>query len=259
MNRGALRSVNLGRLNLKITLDDLVAGMRQGRAAILPAVLLLIAGAGVFFFIDIAHEMAEGEVQKFDRTVFLLFRTAGDISRPIGPEWLQEAAVEVTAIGGYTLITLAVAAVIGLLLVLRRYGPALYVFLSVSTGALVSTALKYYFERPRPDLVEHLDKVHTPSFPSGHALTTTLVYLTLAALVMRFFSDWRVRGYVLFIAVATALLVGLSRIYVGVHWPTDVAAGWALGTAWACLCWLVVSALQFYRRRRRRGDGEDLG
>jgi len=241
---------------MAITLTDLVRGMKQRRSAILPVVLLLVAGMGVFFFLDLAHELAEGELRRFDQTVLLLFRTPGDISDPRGPEWVEEAALEITAIGGYPLVTLSVAAVIGLLLVTKRYGPALYVFLSVTSGALVSTLMKLYFERPRPDLVEHLDMVHTPSFPSGHALITTVAYLTLAALVMRFFEDWRVRAYVLFVAVFVALIVGISRIYLGVHWPTDVAAGWALGTAWACLSWLVVSALQFYRKRRRDHDDD---
>lgn len=236
------------------TLTDLVQGMKERRAFAIPAAILLIAALGAFLFLDLSHELAEGELQQVDQKIILLLRTPGDISDPRGPQWLEETALEITAIGGYPLVTLSVAAVIGLLLVTQRYGPALYVFLSIVSGALVSTGLKYYFGRPRPDLVDHLDTVHTPSFPSGHALMTTLAYLTLAALVIRFFDDWRVRAYVLFVAVFIAFIVGVSRVYLGVHWPTDVLAGWALGTAWACLSSLVVSALQFYRHRRRRDD-----
>lgn len=234
------------------TLTDLVQGMKDRRAFVVPAIVLLIAGLGVFFFVDLAHEMAEGELRAIDQRIFLLLRTPEDVSDPRGPQWLEEAALEITAIGGYPLVTLSVTAVIGLLLVTKRFGPALYVFLSIVSGALVSTALKFYFERPRPQLVKHLDMVHTYSFPSGHALMTTLAYLTLAALVVRFFDDWRVRAYVIFAAVFVAFIVGVSRVYLGVHWPSDVLAGWALGTAWACLSSLVVSALQFYRHRRRR-------
>lgn len=236
-----------------ITIADLVRGMRR-REAVLPALLLLVLGVGGYLFLAIADEMAEGELRRFDEYVLLLFRNPADISDPLGPQWLQEAALEVTAIGGYPLIVLTVTAVVGLLIVTRRYGPALYTVLSIAAGSLVSYGLKLYYERPRPDLVEHLDPVHTASFPSGHAVVTTVAYLTLAALVMRFFDNWRVRVYVLVVAVIVALLVGISRIYLGVHWPSDVAAGWAVGAAWASFSWLVLSALQFYRKGRRDHD-----
>lgn len=241
---------------MAIRFTDLVEGMKQRRAALLPAILIVIVAGGIFIFFDIAHEMAEGELRHIDHRIFLLFRNPADISDPLGPDWLSEAALEVTAIGGYPLITLTVGIVTGLLLVLKRYGPALYTVLSIGTGALLSQALKGYYDRPRPDIVKHLDVVHTASFPSGHALITTLAYLTLAALVIRFVDDWRARVYVVAVAVFIALIVGLSRIYLGVHWPTDVAAGWAIGAAWAGLTWLAVSALQFYRGKQR---GEDDG
>jgi len=129
----------------------------------------------------------------------------------------------------------------------RRYGAAAYAVLSVGTGALLSQTLKNYYGRPRPDLVDHLDTVHTMSFPSGHALVTTVTYLTLASIVVGFLDDRRARIYVLSSAVFVAVIVGVSRVYVGVHWPTDVAAGWALGAAWASLSWLVV---HFIGRRK---------
>src|SRR5690606_27920076 len=109
---------------------------------------------------------------------------------------------------------------------------------------------KQFYDRPRPDLVPQLDIVHTASFPSGHAMVTTVAYLTLAALVIRFFEDLRVRIYVVSVAIFISVVVGISRIYLGVHWPSDVVAGWALGVAWASLAWLVVAGLQFARRRK---------
>ena len=124
----------------------------------------------------------------------------------------------------------------------------------MGSGALVSYLLKNHYERPRPDLVEHLDVIHTASFPSGHATVTTVAYLTLAALVVRFFPDWRVRLYVLAVAVFISFIVGASRVYLGVHWPSDVAAGWALGAAWASFIWLCLSLLALYRGRRA-GNG----
>jgi undecaprenyl-diphosphatase len=113
---------------------------------------------------------------------------------------------------------------------------------------LLSTLLKLGFERPRPDLVPHAVVVYTASFPSGHAMLSAVTWLTLGALLMRVEPRRRVKAYVLALAVLTTLLVGASRIYLGVHWPTDVLAGWCIGAAWALMCWL--AALWLQRRGR---------
>jgi len=231
------------------TATSVVRGMRHRPEAVVPACLIGIIALGLYAFLSIADEMAEGEFRAWDERLFLAFRNPANPDDPLGPPWLEEAALEITALGGYSLILLTLAAVIGLLLVTRRYGPALYVLLSVGSGALVSMLSKQFYDRPRPDLVPQLDIVHTASFPSGHALVTTVAYLTLAALVIRFFDDLRVRIYVAGVAIFISVLVGISRVYLGVHWPSDVAAGWALGTAWASLAWLVVAVLQYLRRR----------
>lgn len=237
---------------IRPTVTMLVRGMREYRAAVLPVAMVAILAFGVFSFFSIADEMAEGEIRAIDETLFLIFRSPSDVGDPLGPPWLEEAAAEITALGGYPVIILAVLVVTGLLLITRRYGPAVYTVVSVASGAAVSQVLKNYFERPRPDLVEHLDVVHTASFPSGHAMVGTVAYLTLAALVTRFFDDKYVQVYVIVVAVVMSVLIGLTRVYLGVHWPSDVAAGWALGTAWASLAWLLVSALQFRRNRKAR-------
>ena len=242
---------------IRPTVTMLVRGMREYRAAVLPVTMLAILAFGVFSFFSIADEVAEGEIREIDETLFLIFRHATDTADPLGPPWLEEAAAEITALGGYPVIILAVLVVTGLLLITRRYGPALYTVVSVGSGAAVSQVLKSYFERPRPDIVDHLDVVHTASFPSGHAMVGTVAYLTLAALVTRFFDNWYVRAYVIAVAFAMSVLIGLTRIYLGVHWPSDVAAGWALGTAWASLAWLLVSALQYRRYRKTMRHGAD--
>jgi len=227
--------------------------MRENRQAVVPVALLATAATGIFSFLSIADEMAEGEIKAIDEWLFYLFRSASDPSDPLGPVWVEEAAVEITSLGGYPVIVLAVLVVVGLLLVTRRYGPALYTMLSVGVGALISQVLKEFYERPRPNLVEHLDAVHTASFPSGHAMVGTVAYLTLAALVARFVDDWRVKAYVVSVALAMAILIGLTRIYLGVHWPSDVAAGWALGISWASLAWLMPTLVMLLSRR---GDKE---
>lgn len=253
------RGDNVAQNGLTNALTGLVRGMKR-RDAVGPAAVLGVLAFGVYVFLAIADEMAEGEIRALDEWLFLALRHPADPADPLGPPWLEEAALEITALGGYTLIILALAAVTGLLVVTRRYGPALYAVLSVGSGALVSQGLKQYYERPRPDLAAHLDSVHTASFPSGHALVVTVAYLTLAALVIRFFDDLRVRLYVLFVAIFVSVMVGVTRVYLGVHWPSDVAAGWALGAAWASLSWLVVAALQYSRRRVRQAqDSVDGG
>lgn len=228
----------------------LVRGLKNGNANRMPVLLFGIVTLGVYAFIQIADEMAEGEIRNLDETLFLMMRVPGDPARPLGPGWLQETALEITAIGGYPLIMLTLAAVSGFFIVTRRYGAALYAVLSVGSGALLSQTLKQYYARPRPDLVDHLDAVHTASFPSGHALVTTVAYLTLAAIVIGYLESPRARAYVLGVAVLVAVMVGVSRVYLGVHWPSDVAAGWALGAAWASFTWLIVHMLQ---RRKAKG------
>lgn len=224
----------------------LVRGWKAGNANWLPVLLLGIFTLGVYGFIEIAEEVTDGEIRKLDEILFLSLRAAGDPSILRGPGWLQETALEVTAVGGFPLIIFTVAAVAGFFIVTKRYGAALFMVLSVGSGALLSSTLKQYYARPRPDLVDPLDAVHTASFPSGHALLTTVAYLTLAALVIGFLEDRRARAYVLSVAVLVAVVVGVSRVYLGVHWPSDVAAGWALGAAWASFSWLI---MHFLRRR----------
>jgi undecaprenyl-diphosphatase len=239
---------------MTFSLTDLVRGLRDFRPATVPVAMLAIAGLGIWGFLAIADEMAEGEIDAFDTRLLLYLRNPADPSDPIGPPWLEETAIEITALGGYPLIVLTLAAVIGFLLVTRRPGPALYALLSVAGGTVVSQLLKSFYDRPRPDLVAHLDTIHTASFPSGHAMMSTVAYLTLAALIVRIVESRAARAYVLTVAVLVSAAVGASRVYLGVHWPSDVAAGWAMGIAWASLSWLAVSALRRWAGRGSRGE-----
>ncbi len=236
---------------MKTGFTDLVRGMRDMRIASLPILLIAACAAGVYGFLAIADEVSENEIESFDTFVFMLFRNPADISDPIGPTWVEETMAEITALGGYPVLVVLVASVIGYLLVSRRFGPALFTLISIVTGAAASHGLKLLYDRPRPDLVEHLVNTHTASFPSGHATMSTVVYLTLASLIVRLVDDTAVRAYVLSVAVLLALAIGISRVYLGVHWPSDVIAGWALGVAWASLSWLVVSLLRTWRNAGR--------
>jgi undecaprenyl-diphosphatase len=118
------------------------------------------------------------------------------------------------------------------------------VVIAVGGGTLLSFLLKGGFDRPRPELVPHGSYVYTASFPSGHSMMSAVVYLTLGALLVRIHPKRRTKAYILTIAVITTLAVGVSRVYMGVHWPSDVLGGWTLGAAWALLCWLVARWLK---------------
>lgn len=150
-----------------------------------------------------------------------------------GPGWLQRAATDLTALGSHTVLALLVLSVAALLIVERRRGDALWLILTTASAMLLSHGLKVLFSRARPELVDHLVVVVTPSFPSGHALLSAAVYLTLAALLGREVARPGLRRGLLGLAVLLTLLIGISRIYLGVHWPSDVLGGWIIGALWA--------------------------
>jgi undecaprenyl-diphosphatase len=152
----------------------------------------------------------------------------------------------VTGLGGYAILTIMTVAVVAGLLMARKSHAALLVLAAIAGGALLSTALKFGFERPRPDLVPHGTRIYTASFPSGHAMLSAISYLTLGALLARVQRQRRVKALVVGLSILITLLVGMSRVYLGVHWPSDVLAGWCVGAAWAALCWFM--ALQLQRR-----------
>lgn len=241
---------------MSTSISALAKGLKDSRFTTVPALMVLVLAAGVLAFVYIGHEMGEGELRQFDSAILLSLRDPSDLARLAGPWWLEEAMFEITALGGYTLILVLTLAVVGFLVVAGHHGPALFVSLSILTGWLASQGLKSFYARERPDIVPQLDIVHTASFPSGHAMMTTLVYLTLATVVARLTDRTSLRVYVIAAALLISFVVGLSRIYLGVHWPSDVAAGWALGAAWAALSWLVVTALRRRRDALKRSSGQ---
>ncbi|RXF72136.1 phosphatase PAP2 family protein [Hansschlegelia zhihuaiae] len=188
--------------------------------------------------------MIEGDTRVFDERVLLALRDPADLKRPIGPAWLESAMVDLTALGGVPALTLITGLVLLYLIVSRRFGNAVLVACSILGGAVLTKLLKMGFARPRPDLVDHLVNVQSLSFPSGHAMASAVVYLTLGALVARVERRRAVRGYIFAVAGFLTLLIGASRVYLGVHYPTDVLAGWTIGAAWALACWLVARWLR---------------
>jgi undecaprenyl-diphosphatase len=199
---------------------------------------LLIFSFGLFAFIGIADEMLEGDTLRVDRWLLLALRSPGDPGDPLGPAWVEEMFRDFTALGGIGVLSLLTLVSVGYLWLqgLRRI--AWFLLLAILGGLLLSLALKTGFDRPRPELVSHGSMIYTSSFPSGHSMLAAVVYLTGGALLAVVHSARRVRIYLVGCAVLATLLVGVSRVYLGVHWPSDVLAGWAAGAAWAAACWL---------------------
>jgi undecaprenyl-diphosphatase len=228
------------------------AGWRRLFARVKPrdrTELALLIGGIVFLlllvvFIKLASEVVEGETQAFDKKILLALRDPADLSRPIGPRWLVSGALDITALGSATVLGLTVVGVAGFLLLQGLWRRALFVTLASFGAWFINAALKQLFQRPRPDVVPHLREIMTMSFPSGHALQSAVVYLTLGALLMQIAKRRVTKLYCMSVAMLATVLVGASRVYLGVHYPTDVLAGWLIGLSWALLCLMIERSLE---------------
>jgi undecaprenyl-diphosphatase len=214
----------------------------MGMGSLVLMIAVLIAVGGTWAFIEIADEVLEGDTQKFDEWTLQALRKPD--GTPIGNPWVQEAGRDLTALGGVLVLSLFTFGVAGYLLMARKYHAMWLVLIATFSGLLVSTLLKRSFDRDRPDLVPHLSHVYTSSFPSGHSMLSAVVYLTLGSLLARLVPQYAVKIYFIVLALALTFLVGVSRVYMGVHYPTDVMAGWTAGLVWAILCWLTARYLQ---------------
>ncbi|MBO1073288.1 phosphatase PAP2 family protein [Roseomonas marmotae] len=218
---------------------------------VLLAAVCVCAG-GLFAFAQISDQVWEGDTQGFDQAVLLALRNPADLADPIGPQWLEIMFRDFTSLGSHAVLGLIGLLAFGYLMLERKRLSAGLLAFSFAGGMVLNSLLKLGFSRPRPDLVAHLVEVHTASFPSGHAMLSAVCYLTLGTLLAGAAEGRRLKAYILGTAIGLMVLVGVSRVYLGVHWPTDVLAGWCLGAAWAMGCWLALRALLLRRNRRMR-------
>lgn len=211
---------------------------------------LLLAAGGAWFFVELADDVLEGDTASVDERLLLMLRAPEDLSDPLGPPWAEEFARDVTGLGGAGVLTLLTLASAGFLSLQRKAHLAVYLLVAVASGTVGSLLLKMGFDRPRPALIAHGQVVYTASFPSGHSMLSAVAFLTLGALLASGQTNLRMRVYLIGLAVFLTVIVGVSRVYLAVHWPTDVLAGWTAGAAWALFCWGVAERL------RRRGTVE---
>lgn len=190
-------------------------------------------------FLELSEDVSAGKPHRLDEAILLLMREPGDRSNPIGSEKVEEMGRDLTALGGFTILTGLTLASVGIVLFRRKPRIAVLIAISVAGGSMLSQLLKRSFDRPRPDLVPHGVVVSNASFPSGHSMMAAVVYLTLGILLARTQHGRAIRVYLIALSVVVTVLVGVSRVYLGVHWPTDVLAGWTLGAAWALLSGLI--------------------
>lgn len=228
---------------------------RIGRYELAMLLCIAVLSGGIWGFIALAGVVSEGGTQSIDESLLLALRNPADLSDPIGPGWVEEMGRDFTALGGVGVLVLITLGSLGYLLLAKRYRAALFASIAVPGGILLSTVMKMGFDRPRPVLVPHEAMVYTASFPSGHSMMSAVTYLTLAALLTRVQPALRLKAYLLIVAILLTLLVGISRVYLEVHWPTDVLAGWTAGASWAALCWIVMRWMQ----RRGQVESEQSG
>lgn len=200
-------------------------------------VILGVIAALVLVFLVLGSEVAEGETQAFDRAILLGFRHTPD--DPIGSLGFQAAVINLSALGSVAVTTVVTLIAIGYLVLANRRRLAALVAVCALGAAAWMWLLKTLYGRTRPTVVTQLDPLSSLSFPSGHSMISAALYLTLAVLIARTLPERRLRIFVVATGAALAVLVGLSRIYIGVHYPTDVVAGWAVGVAWALACGLL--------------------
>lgn len=203
--------------------------------------LLAVIGGLVFAFIKIGRAVSGNETSGFDETILLALRDAPD--DPIGPPSLTAAVMHISALGSGAVTGLIVLITTLFFVVSKHYRYAL-LMIACSLGTLAGMALlKDFYERERPTVVTHIDPPGGHSFPSGHSMISAALYMTLAVLIARTLQTRRQRVFVVAMGAIMMMLIGLTRLYLGVHYPTDVLAGWTAGLLWALVCGLLVERI----------------
>ncbi len=212
-------------------------------------VLWLLALGALGLGAHLIDEFAEGGSYGFDTRLLLALRVPGHPNTPIGPKWLEQSAIDLSALGGFTLQWLLGGATVGFLWLARRRAEAAWLTASIVGASVANALIKLIVDRPRPTVVDHLANVSNASFPSGHAMISTAILLTVGVMLAETQKTAVARTYLMAGAGVLSVLIGVSRIYLGVHWPTDVLAGWCFGAVWALV---VFAANRALRRRAAR-------
>lgn len=200
---------------------------------------IMTASLALWVFVEVAENVVEGDVRYLDTAILMALHRSDSSNL----DWFSEFVRDISGLGGLGVLALLVSASVIFLVISNNRRTAIFVALATLSGAVLSSLLKLGFDRPRPDLIPHLTHVYSTSFPSGHAMLSAVVYLTLGTLLTRIVSGLWSRIFIMVVAVLLTGLIGLSRLYLGVHWPSDVLAGWAAGAAWALVWWTIANII----------------
>lgn len=243
-------------MTMSQTLTFLRRILRIARTEIAALTALFVVALGVMTFIEVADDMTEADGQAFDQAVLSWMQpVAGD---PRGPWWLEEAAADLTSLGGISVLGLFSLIAFAFLLIQRKRLSALLLVLGLAGGVALSEGLKGLFERQRPPAAYQAVETLNASFPSGHTLLATVFYLSLGVMLTRAFPRAHLKAFVLGAAMTVALLIGMTRAYLGAHWASDVFAGWCAGAAWAMALWLIAYAIGRRQAVRSAGLHDDV-
>lgn len=215
-------------------------------------VALALIAAGMWLFTELADVVFDDEpaFQAVDEAVILALREPGELSDPVGPPAVETAVRDLTALGGTAILTLLTVNSAVILWLHGNRRSAVVLVLAVIGGTLLSLAFKDLYARPRPSVVPVDIHLVTYSFPSGHSMLSAITYLTIGTLLARATTRRSIKIYIMFLSILLAVAVGFSRVYLGVHWPTDVLAGWTAGIVWALFVWLVANFWSRYASRK---------
>ena len=219
------------------------AGSLLGALGIFLVAGVIIAAIGTWVFTEIAERVMSGGTQAFDEAV-LRWMSAHHSKA------LDGIMLELTTLGtGTVLMMIVCVSALFLTLTRHRYS-ALLLLVATAGGLILDTVLKLQFNRPRPHVFIWGTQAFGSSFPSGHAMGATITYSTVAYLAARLHRRAWARWLTMSVALLVILLIGMSRIYLGVHYPSDVVAGIILGLAWAAFCMATLEAIQRFAEHR---------
>lgn len=202
-------------------------------------VAFVLFGLMLMAFLEVADDVMEGDTHAIDTKILMLFRDGADPQNALGPPWVHEMVRDISSLGGIAILTLVTVSAVIYLAMIRKFGEAVFLTITVCIGTVLSNLLKAGYDRPRPDLVPHGSYTFTGSFPSGHSMMSAVVYLSVGMMLAKAQKTLPPKIFFLGMSVILTVMIGTSRVYLGVHWPSDVLAGWMIGGACAIGMWLV--------------------
>jgi undecaprenyl-diphosphatase len=228
---------------------DLLESLFDRAGSLLGALgIFLVAGAaiaafGTWVFSELAETVMAGKTQSFDEAVLRWIFTRHTPA-------LDAAMIEITALGTGTVVLMIVCVAALFLSLTKHKYSALLLLVATAGGLALDMVLKLRFDRPRPHVFAWGTNAVSSSFPSGHAMSATIVYSTVAYLAARLQRRQWARWVTMMIAIAVIALICFSRLYLGVHYPSDVLAGAVIGLSWAAFCMATLEAIQKFSQRR---------